>query len=206
VQRSVRIRPDGCRGDHRPPLLTPLAEFTRERNQAERELRNNGQREQAEQLKALRKPTAAAAAVNHLVHAHRTQVEAFLQAAATLRDSQVAGKGDLARAAQAEREELEKLSRSSSGTTRENSPGASRSASKPPVTKGAPRRQHEAKSVRPDDGAARRRLQEAKRMLTAATAEERQAQRRWTQAQREVEKAQAAVEKAQHELDRLHTH
>src|SRR6266567_5488312 len=89
----------------------PLEEFTRERNQAERELRKAGQRGQAEQVKAVRKPTAAAAAVNHFVHAHRAQVEGFLQAAATLRDAQVAGKGDLGAAAQAEREELEKLVR-----------------------------------------------------------------------------------------------
>src|SRR6266567_4877145 len=96
----------------------PLEEFTRERNQAERELRKAGQREQAEQVKAVRKPTAAAAAVNHFVHAHRAQVEGFLQAAATLRDAQVAGKGDLAAAAQAEREELEKLVRLGGETVR----------------------------------------------------------------------------------------
>ena len=41
-------------------------------------------------------------------------------------------------------------------------------------------------------------------LLTAAAAEERQAQRRWAQAQRELENAQAAVEKAQQALDRLH--
>ena len=89
----------------------PLEEFTQERNQAERELREAGQREQAEQVKALRKPTAAAAAANNLVHVHRAHVEEFLRAAATLRDAQLAGKGDLVAAAQAERAELEKLVR-----------------------------------------------------------------------------------------------
>jgi hypothetical protein len=49
-------------------------------------------------------------------------------------------------------------------------------------------------------------LQEAKKALDAAAAEERQAQRRWTQTQRELQKAQAAVDKAQRELDRLHGH
>jgi hypothetical protein len=231
----------------------PLAEFTPERNRAERELRKAGRREQAEQVKALRKPTAAAAAANHLVHAHRVQVEAFLQTAAALRDAQVAGKGDLAKAAQAEREELEKLVRlggeavrpalqaaavddntardllearlvrepepagfgtllahapvaARSGTSRpqnENRPGANHSASKPPARKAAPTRHREAKSPTPDDRAARRRLQEAKQVLTAAAAEERQVQRRLTQAQRELEMAQASVEKAQRELDRL---
>jgi hypothetical protein len=75
----------------------PREEFTRERNQAERELRKAGQREQAEQVKAVRKPTAAAAAVNHLVHAHRAQVAVFLRKAAILRDAQVAGRGDALR-------------------------------------------------------------------------------------------------------------
>jgi hypothetical protein len=89
----------------------PLEEFTQERNAAARELRKAGQREAAEQVKALRKPTANAAAANHLVHAHRPQVEVFLQAAAALRDAQFAGKGDLAAAAEAERAELEKLVR-----------------------------------------------------------------------------------------------
>src|SRR5439155_539222 len=43
----------------------PFDKFTWERNQAERELRRAGQREQAEQAKTVRKPTAAAAAANH---------------------------------------------------------------------------------------------------------------------------------------------
>jgi hypothetical protein len=87
----------------------PPEEFTRARERAEWELRTAGEREQSEQVKALRKPTAAAGAVNRLVRAHRVQVDAFLRAAGTLRDAQVAGKGDLAAAAQAEREALEKL-------------------------------------------------------------------------------------------------
>jgi hypothetical protein len=87
----------------------PLEEFTRERNRAERELRRAGEREQAERVKGLRKPTAAAGAVNRLVRSHRDEVEAFLRAAATLRDAQFAGKGDLAPAARAERNALEKL-------------------------------------------------------------------------------------------------
>jgi hypothetical protein len=87
----------------------PPAEFTRARDKAARELRTEGRREEAEQVKALRKPTAAAAAVNRLVRTHRAQVEAFLRAAATLRDAQVAGKGDLATATLAERTALDKL-------------------------------------------------------------------------------------------------
>lgn len=204
----------------------PVEEFTQARNQAERELRKAGQREQAEQVKALRKPNAAAAAVNRLVRAHRAQVEAFLDAAAKLRDAQVAGKGDLATAAQAEREALEELVGLGGDTVRrtlqaaavddntarellearlvrEPEPagfGTLLAHAKPSAAKPAAGR----RPPRPDDTAARTRLEEAKSLLTAAAAEERQAQRRWAQAQRELENAQAAVEKAQQALDRLH--
>jgi len=87
----------------------PPEEFTQARNRAERELRAAGEREQADEVKALRKPTAAAGAVNRLVHGQRAQVEAFLEAAAGLRDAQVAGKGDLSAAARAERAALDEL-------------------------------------------------------------------------------------------------
>ena len=87
----------------------PTEEFTRARNQAERELRKAGEREQADRVKALRKPTAAAGAANRLVRGHRPEVDAFLAAAATLRDAQVSGKGNIASAAIAQREALEKL-------------------------------------------------------------------------------------------------
>lgn len=229
----------------------PLQEFTRERNQVERKLRKAGEREQAERVKSLRKPTAAAGAVNRLVRSHRAEVEAFLRAAATLRDAQVAGKGDLASAARAEREGLEELVALGGEAVRptlqaaavadeiadellrarlvsEPEPAgfgtllayARPAAGKPTsgkagtgdrrVTQAAssesavarPARRRTVKS-RPDDSAARARLQEAKEMLNAAAAEERQARRRWTQTQRELEKAQAAAEKAQRDLDRL---
>lgn len=84
-------------------------EFTQIRIQAERELRKTGERELAERVKALRKPTTAAGAVNRLVRGHQAQVKAFLEAAARLRDAQVAGKGDLAAAAQTERQTLDEL-------------------------------------------------------------------------------------------------
>ena len=87
----------------------PLAEFTAARNVAASELRKAGQREAAEQVKALRKPTAAAGAVNRLVREHRDEVERFLQAAAELRDAQFSGKGDLAAASRRERDALERL-------------------------------------------------------------------------------------------------
>ena len=87
----------------------PLAEFTAARNEAARELRKAGEREAAERVKALRKPTAAAGAVNRLVREHRGEVEQFLHAAAELRDAQFSGKGDLAAATRQEHEALERL-------------------------------------------------------------------------------------------------
>ena len=87
----------------------PLTEFTGARNQAASELRKAGQREAAGRVKALRKPTAVAAAVNRLVREHRGEVEQFLRAAAALRDAQFSGKGDLAAATKQEHEALERL-------------------------------------------------------------------------------------------------
>ncbi len=87
----------------------PPAEFIAARNAAVKELRKAGRREAAEQVKALRKPTAAAGAVNRLVREHRGEVEQFLQAAAALRDAQFSGKGDLAAAGRRERRALERL-------------------------------------------------------------------------------------------------
>jgi len=211
----------------------PVEEFTRARNEAERELRKDGEREQADQVKALRKPTAAAAAANRLVHAHRAQVEAFLRAAATLRDAQFAGKGDLAAAAQAEREELEQLvslggeavrptlqaaavddntarELLQARLVREPEPagfGTLLAHAEPATAEGRTAKQATARptpaATKPDDSAAKAQLREAKTMLRAATAEERQAKQHWAQTQRELEMARGAVERAQQELDRL---
>jgi DNA repair exonuclease SbcCD ATPase subunit len=201
-------------------------EFTQARNDEERELRKAGAREQADQVKALRRPTAAAAAANHLVRAHRARVQSFLEAAARLRDAQVAGKGDLAAAAETERDQLEQLVALGGEAVRPTLQAAAvdddtarelleaRLVREPepagfgtllahaePAAATAPTGRRAA--AKPDDGAARARLQDAERTLGEAVAEERQAKRRWTQAQRTLEKAQAAVEKAQRELARL---
>jgi hypothetical protein len=211
----------------------PLEEFTRARNEAERELRKAGEREHADQVKGLRKPTAAAAAANRLVHAHRAEVEAFLGAAATLRDAQFAGKGDLAAAAQAEREELEQLvslggeavrptlqaaavddntarELLQARLVREPEPagfGTLLAHAEPAAAQGRTAKQATARptpaATKPDDSAAKAQLREAKTMLRAAAAEERQAKQHWTQTRRELESARATVEKAQQELDRL---
>lgn len=204
----------------------PPEEFTQARNEAERELRRAGELEQADQVKALRKPAAAAGAVNLLVRSHRAEVEAFLEAAARLRDAQVAGKGDVAAAARAERDALEKLiafggeavrgALEAAGVddavardvlagrlVREPEPagfGTLLAHAGPSSTRAPTGKRKPAKR---DDGAARARLREAKSMLAAAAAEERQARRRWEQTQLELEQAQTAAERAQRELDRL---
>jgi hypothetical protein len=213
----------------------PPHEFTRARNEAERELRKAGEREQADQVRTLRKPTPAAGAVNRLVRSQRDQVEAFLEAAASLRDAQVGGKGDLAAAVQAERVALDRLVAVGGESVRATLQAAAvdddiardllqarlvrepepagfgtllahvqpAPPAKTPVA-GKGTAKPTARRAEVDDGAARARLHEAKAMLGAAAAEERQAQRRWAETQRELEKAQAAVDKAQLELDRLH--
>src|SRR5205807_556642 len=97
----------------------PIEEFTQARNDAATELRKAGRRDEAEEVKALRKPTAVAGAVNRLVREHRDQVEEYLTAAAELRDAQVAGKGDVAAATKRERETLDRLLRLASGEVRQ---------------------------------------------------------------------------------------
>ena len=74
----------------------PLEEFTRERDAAARELRKAKDREAAEQVGKLPKPTQAAWAANALVREHRDLVDALLDAVDDLREAQeaaVAGKG-----------------------------------------------------------------------------------------------------------------
>ena len=214
----------------------PREEFTRARDQAERELRKAGERERADRVKALRKPSAAAGAVNRLVREHRPEVDAFLAAAANLRDAQFAGKGNVAAAAADQREALERLVSLGGESVRatlqaaavdDNTAGDLLAArfvrepepagfgtllahSEPKAAKAstapraAPPKGGTPTPARPDDSDARAQLQEAKKALGAAEAEERQAKRRWTQTQRDLEKAQAAAAKAQRELDRLH--
>jgi hypothetical protein len=206
----------------------PPEEFTPARNEAERELRQAGEREQADLVKALRKPSAAAGAVNRLVRSHRAQVEAFLDAAARLRDAQFAGKGDLGAAAKAERAALEELVELGGEPVRASLQAAAvddeiardllaaRFVREPEPTgfgtllayaepaKANPSAKTKARP-RPDDSAARAELQEAKKLLRAAEAAEQQAQQHWGKTQRELEQARAAVDKAQRQLDRLHS-
>src|SRR5262249_12612681 len=79
--------------------------FTAARNEAAATLDGD----ERQRVKALRKPTAAAAAVNHLVREHRGDVDAFLNASAALLDAQVAGKGSLDDATKQQRDALARL-------------------------------------------------------------------------------------------------
>ena len=201
----------------------PIEEFTQARNDAAAELRKDGHRDEADEVKALRKPTAAAAAANRLVREHRDQIEAYLAAAAALRDAQFAGKGDVAAATKLERKTLERLLRLASGEVRQTLQAAAvDDAAAEELRRGRLERELEPRGfgtllshakpapakpkpakVKRDDRAARAKLQLAKDALTAARSEERHARRQWDEAQRIVARAESAVEKAQRELESL---
>jgi len=189
----------------------PIEEFTQARNDAATELRKAGRRDEAEEVKALRKPTAVAGAVNRLVREHRDQVEEYLTAAAELRDAQVAGKGDVAAATKRERETLDRLLRLASGEVRQTLQAAAvddeaaeelrrgrlereleprgfgtlLSHARPAPAKPKPK----PAKPKPDDRAARVKLRQAQEKLSAARSG--------------LAQAEAAVEQAQRELDRV---
>jgi len=200
----------------------PLDEFTKARNEAERELRTAGEREHADEIKALRKPSADAAAVNRLVRGHRSEVDGFLEASARLRDAQVAGKGDFASAVRSYREALDALVGLGGEPVRASLEAAAvdddsarelvRGRLVRPLepagfgtlrTHAVPQAAATPAPARPDDRAARARLRDATKALDAATEKERRARRRWTETQDELEAARAAADDAQRELDRL---
>jgi hypothetical protein len=201
----------------------PIEEFTRARNDAVAELRNSGRRDEADEVKALRKPTASAGAVNRLVREHRDEVEEYLAAAAALRDAQLAGKGDVAEAAKHEREKLDRVLRLASGEVRQTLQAAAvDDAAADDLRRGRLERELEPRGFgtllshakpapakpkpakpKPDDRAARSKLREAETALTAARSDERRARRQWEQTQNGVARAESAVEQAQRELESL---
>lgn len=66
----------------------PLAEFTGARNELASELVKAGNREAADEVKALRKPSLSAWAVNQLARKERLQVRSLMTAAERLRNAQ----------------------------------------------------------------------------------------------------------------------
>ena len=208
----------------------PLSEFTRERDRVARELRSEGRRAEADELKALRRPTAAAGAVNRLVREHAADVNAFLTAAAELRDAQLNHSSDLRSATDRERELLAQLVSSGGPAVRRSLQAAAvdEDAARQLVqgrlemeleprgfgtllahaqrTSPKPSKSLTAatKPKKPDDRAARAKLREAKQALAAAEAADREAHQRWKQTEADLKKAHVALEKAQAKLDRLH--
>jgi hypothetical protein len=93
----------------------PPGEFTRARDERTKALRNDGDREAASGVKALRKPTVAAWALNQLVRRRRKDVDALIAAGEELRAAQddlLAGgeRSAFQEAAAKERELVAKLS------------------------------------------------------------------------------------------------
>ena len=66
----------------------PPGEFTRARDERAKELRKEGDRDAADAVKALRKPTVAAGALNQLARQRRKDVERLLAAGEELRSAQ----------------------------------------------------------------------------------------------------------------------
>lgn len=89
----------------------PLGEFTAARNELAGRLRKDGDREAADEVKALKKPSEPAWAVNQLARSNKREVNALLKAGERLRDAQLGGGGrDKLRAAIAdEREQVGRL-------------------------------------------------------------------------------------------------
>lgn len=95
----------------------PLPEFTQARNDLAAELRRAGERESADEVKALSKPSLPAWAVNQLARTERMQIRALLTAGEHLREAQAevlsGGSADeLQEAVQRHREVVRALGRS----------------------------------------------------------------------------------------------
>jgi hypothetical protein len=101
----------------------PLEEFTSARKKLADELRASGDRDTAQQVAALSKPTTAAWAVNQVMRTQRKDARALLDAGERLRkahEAAAAGKtgvGDLRAAVEAEREAIGRLTDAARGLT-----------------------------------------------------------------------------------------
>jgi hypothetical protein len=99
----------------------PLDRFVAERNALAKTLRADGERDQAAEVAALRKPSVAAWAVNQLVRTQRGAVAELLQAGDALREAQqqvLEGRGDgrsLRAAVERERAAVDELTSTAGG-------------------------------------------------------------------------------------------
>jgi hypothetical protein len=111
----------------------PLEEFTKARNELAGQLRSRGEREAADWVGALAKPTAAAWGVNQVMRTQRKDARSLLDAGERLRKAHqdaAAGIGSahhLRDAADAERAAVGRLSRAARGLTNANGRGLSES-------------------------------------------------------------------------------
>jgi methyl-accepting chemotaxis protein len=84
----------------------PLDEFTSKRNELARRLKGEGEKEAAEQVQTLDKPSVPAWTINQLARQQKASVKALLDAGAKLRKAQeralAGGRSDVLRAAQTE--------------------------------------------------------------------------------------------------------
>jgi hypothetical protein len=92
----------------------PLDDFTKERDALAKELRQGGNKEAADEVKALRKPPVSAWTVNQLARRHPQEMRALVKAGEGLRKAQrsaVGGKGPdaLRDATRAHRDRLDEL-------------------------------------------------------------------------------------------------
>jgi hypothetical protein len=197
----------------------PPEQFTQARDEAARELRRGGHRDEADRVKALRRPSVEAAAVNRLVREHRDDVDAFLRAAGALREAQLAGKGDVGSATRREREALERLIAAGGDAVRRSLEAAAvDDAAAQALLEGrlergiepagfgtlaahaAGRRPAEARSAarkRAGDQAAREQVRAAKAAAEAAAADARAARRALQAAEQRLERAHKALDAAE---------
>ena len=106
-------------GDRERLYGLPLDEFVRERDLLARRLRKEGDRERAEAVKGLPKPSVVAWTVNQLARRRREDVRRLLEAAERLRAAQTTGAADFAAAAAAQRDAVRTLTDAAGEVLRE---------------------------------------------------------------------------------------
>ena len=106
-------------GDRERLYGLPLDEFVRERDLLARQLRKEGDRERAEAVKGLAKPSVVAWTVNQLARRRREDVRRLLEAAERLRAAQTTGAGDFAAAAATQRDAVRTLTDAAGEVLRE---------------------------------------------------------------------------------------
>jgi hypothetical protein len=87
----------------------PLDKFTAERNAAAKDLRDQGLKDEADQVKVLPKPSVAAWAVNQLTRRRHADLDELLDAAEAAREAQLGGGGDAREAIARLRKALDQL-------------------------------------------------------------------------------------------------